>query len=147
MNQAENFTTTLLVDQSPEEVFNAVNNVRGWWLDTIEGKTDKLNEEFKYFEDGRLFFHFRIIELIPYEKVVWLVVDQNFKNTEKQEWKGSTVIFEISEAGSQTQLRFTHQGLTPQLECYDTCQTAWTKYIQISLFNFIKKGEGQPNKW
>ncbi len=147
MNQAENFTTTLLVDQSPEEVFNVVNNVRGWWLDTIEGRTDKLNEEFKYYEDGRLYFHFRIIELIPYEKVVWLVVDQNFKNTEKQEWKGTTVIFEISEEGSQTQLRFTHQGLTPQLECYDTCQNAWTKYIQISLFNFIKKGEGQPNNW
>lgn len=141
------FTTSITVDKSPEEVYEAVNNVRGWWLDTIEGRTDKLNEEFKFYTDGRLQFHFRIVEMVPYEKVVWLVVDQNFKNTEKQEWKGTAVIFEISEEGSQTQLRFTHQGLEPHLGCYDTCQKAWTNYIQTSLFNFIKKGEGQPNKW
>lgn len=146
--KASDFTTTLMVDQTPKEVFNAINNVRGWWLNNIEGRTDKLNEEFKFYEDGRLEFHFRIIELIPYEKVVWLVLDQNFKVSEdKHEWRDTTVIFEISKKGSQTQLRFTHQGLTPQLECYETCQNSWTKYIQISLFNFIKKGEGQPNKW
>jgi uncharacterized protein YndB with AHSA1/START domain len=142
------FTTSITVDKSPEEVFKAVNNVRGWWLDTIEGRTDKLNDEFKFYVEGRLQFHFKIIELIPNKKVVWLVVDQNFKVSEdNHEWRGTTVIFEISRKDSQTQIRFTHQGLVPQLECYDTCQNSWTRYIQTSLFNFIKKGEGQPNKW
>lgn len=141
------FNTSITVDQTPEEVFNAVNNVRGWWLNNIEGKTDKLNEEFKFYVDEGLQFHFRIIEMVPHKKVIWLVVDQNFKNTVKQEWKGTTVLFEISRVDGKTQLRFTHQGLIPQLECYDACQNAWTKYIQDSLFNFIKKGEGQPNKW
>ena len=49
----QNFTTTLsVVDQPTEEVFKAINNVRGWWSEEIEGTTDKLGAEFTYhYED------------------------------------------------------------------------------------------------
>jgi hypothetical protein len=42
----DNFSTTLSVDQTPDEVFAAINDVRGWWSENIVGSTDSVGEEF-----------------------------------------------------------------------------------------------------
>jgi hypothetical protein len=44
----QDFTTVLVVDQSPKEAFDAITNVRGWWSEEIEGNTAKLNDVFDY---------------------------------------------------------------------------------------------------
>jgi uncharacterized protein YndB with AHSA1/START domain len=142
----QDFTTTILVDKTPKQVFDAISNVRGWWSEEIEGSTEKLNDEFKYhFEDVHR-CKMKIIEFIPNEKVVWLVLDNYFKFTkDKSEWTGTKMIFEITQKGNQTQVRFTHLGLVPEYECFDVCKNAWTHYIQESLFGLITTGKGQPN--
>ncbi len=140
------FTTTLLVDQYPKKAFDAINNVRGWWSEEIEGSTDKLNDEFKYHYGDVHRCQMKIIEIIPEKKVVWLVTDNYFKFTkDKSEWKGTKIVFEISQNDNKTQVRFTHQGLVPEYECYDICKDAWTNYIQNSLRGLITTGKGQPN--
>jgi len=48
----QSFTTTILVDQSPEEVFKAINNPCTWWSEDIAGNPDKLNEEWTYHFGG-----------------------------------------------------------------------------------------------
>ena len=145
--ESASFTTSILVAAPVEEVYKAVCNVRGWWLNNIEGNTTRLNDEFKFYVQGRLQFHFKIIEMVPHTRIVWRVLNQSFKDTPKQEWKDSTVLFEMTPTEKGTELRFTHQGLVPPMDCYAVCQNAWTNYIQISLFNFIEKGVGVPNKW
>ena len=140
------FTTAILLDQSPEEVFNAINNVRGWWSEEIEGNTSMLNAEFLYHYKDVHISKMKIVEFIPGKKVVWLVLDNHFNFTkDKSEWIGTKIIFEISERDGKTQLNFTHKGLVPQYECYQVCFDAWTSYIQGSLQNLITKGKGQPN--
>ena len=120
---ASDFSTTLLVDQNPKEVFRAVNNVRGWWSEEIEGGTEKLNDEFTYhFEDIHQ-CKMKLIEVVPDKKVVWLVLENYFKFTkDKTEWKGTKVIFEISQKGNKTTLRMTHQGLVTEYEFFEICR-------------------------
>jgi hypothetical protein len=145
MNTSD-FNNTLLIDQSPEEAFNAINNVRRWWSENIEGDTDKLNHEFIYHYQDIHYCKIKVIELAPGKKVVWLVLDNYFKFTEdKSEWKGTKIIFEISQKGGQTEIRFTHEGLVPEYECYEICREAWTNYTDGSLRSLIVTGKGQPN--
>ncbi|WP_281321849.1 SRPBCC domain-containing protein [Flavobacterium aestivum] len=140
------FNTTLLVDQTPAAAFNAINNVRGWWSEEIEGNTENVNDIFNYhFEDIHR-CQIKLIEVIPNQKVVWYVMDNYFKFTKDDtEWKDTKIIFEISEKDNQTQIHVTHLGLVPEYECFDICQNAWTNYIQNSLRSLITTGKGQPN--
>jgi hypothetical protein len=144
--QNKNFTTSLLVTQTPEEVFEAINNVRGWWSESVEGITDQLNAEFlQYYRDIHI-AKMKIAEFEPGRKVSWQVLDSHFSFTKiENEWKGTTICFDISRKGNKTQLLFTHLGLVPHYECYDVCNEAWSQLITISLRNLITKGKGKPN--
>ncbi|HTN35788.1 MAG TPA: SRPBCC domain-containing protein [Arachidicoccus sp.] len=142
----QDFNTTILVDQSPKEVFNAINNVRGWWSENITGRTDELNSEFTYQAKELHKCKMKINELVPNEKVVWLVLENYFSFTKDQsEWIGTKVEFDISEVGGRTQVHFTHRGLVPAHECYTICHDAWSGYINNSLRSLITTGKGQPN--
>lgn len=142
----QSFTTSILVDNSTQQVFNAINNVHGWWSEEIEGSTNRLNDEWSYHYQDVHRCKMKIIELVPNKKVVWLVMDNYFSFTkDKNEWKGNKIIFEITEKDSKTQLQFTQEGLVPAYECYDICQNAWNTYIQKSLYSLIVTGKGQPN--
>jgi activator of Hsp90 ATPase-like protein len=143
----QNFTIAFSVDQTPEEVFKAINNVRGWWSEEIEGTTDKLGAEFTYHYEDVHRCKMKITEFVPGKKVVWLVLDNYFNFTEdKTEWKGTKVLFEVSKKDAKTQLRFTHEGLVPEYECFNVCSTAWGSYINGSLQSLIETGKGRPNQ-
>lgn len=140
------FTTKIIVDQSPEEVFKAVQNVRGWWSEEIEGKTANLNDEFDYHYEDVHRCKIKLTEVIPNQKIVWFIEHNYFKFTEdKTEWTGTKPTFEIQQKEGKTELTFTHFGLVPEYECFDICRDAWTNYIQNSLKKLIETGKGEPN--
>lgn len=138
------FTATFLVDKTPEEAFNAINNVRGWWTENLEGGSQKLNDEFTVrFGDVHMSKQ-KLVELTPGKKVVWLVTDSKLTFVEEQEeWINTTISFDIAKQGDQTQVTFTHHGLTPDVQCYNGCSRGWTYYFSGSLHNFIATGKGQ----
>ena len=140
------YTTSFTVDQSPEQVFDAVNNVRGWWSGDIQGRTDMLGGEFTYRYKDLHDTTQRITEWVPGKRVVWHVVDSHINFVkDKTEWNDTDIVFEIDRKQDKTELRFTHQGLVPEVECFGQCSNAWGSYINGSLRKLIATGAGRPN--
>lgn len=145
--QNQDFTFTCLVDQSPEEVFNAITNVRDWWSgyysEEIKGDTEKLNDEFSFRAGGGVHYSKqKLVEVIPNKKVVWLITESELSFIEKKdEWTSTKVIFEILQKNGKTQLVFTHEGLAPEVECYESCAPTWSQYLQNKLLPLINTGK------
>ncbi len=93
----QNYSISFAVNQSPEQVFNAINNVRGWWSGEIEGETD------------------------------------------------TDIVFDVLAKDGKTEVRFTHVGLAPQIECYGSCSNAWSMLVNGNLRKLITTGKTQPD--
>ena len=140
-----NFTRTFLVDQGPDTVIAAVGNVRGWWSEGIVGQAEQVGDRFTHSVLGLHRCDIEVTEVVPGEKVVWTVRDNWFSFTQDTtEWTGTTIVFEATPRGPQTELRLTHVGLVPEYECYAVCQDGWTTYLE-SLRQLIATGRGAPN--
>ncbi|PWK79847.1 uncharacterized protein YndB with AHSA1/START domain [Mucilaginibacter oryzae] len=139
------FRTSFTVTQTPQEVFNAVTNVRGWWWEGLEGESKQPGDEFTYRHKDIHYSRHRLTEVIPVKKIVWLTTDGSINFVDdKTEWTGTSMVFDIEAHNGQTTLYFTHIGLTPNLACYGACKGGWTYYLQ-SLHNLIITGKGHPD--
>jgi len=142
----QDFTLTFSVDQTPQEAFEAINDVRGWWSGNIDGATDELGSEFTYRFGKVHFSKQKLTELVPGKRVVWLVVDSDLGFVEDtHEWTGTRVIFDLARKGDMTEVRLTHEGLVPSMECYGGCSAGWTTYFSGSLRSLIATGKGRPD--
>jgi hypothetical protein len=144
--KTRSFTTTISVDATPSEAFAAINNVRGWWSGEIDGATDALGAGFTYrYKDAHRSTQ-QIMELIPGKKVAWHVSDSHLSFVkDKSEWTGTDIVFDISAKGDKTEVRFTHSGLEPEIECYGSCSNAWGTLINRNLRGLISTGKSQPD--
>jgi len=142
---SSDYSIIISVNKTPMEAFNAINNVRGWWTENLEGGTEKLGDEFTVTFGKVHASTQKLVEVVPNKKVVWLVTASNLNFIQdKQEWNNTKISFEITQKNDKTQVRFTHHGLIPEIECFDACSNAWSDYIQGSLRSLINTGKGAP---
>src|SRR5260370_24810002 len=124
----QNYSISFAVDQSHDQVFNAINNVRGWWSGEIEGETDKLGAEFTYRYQNMHRSKQKITELIPNKKVVWHVSDSSLSFLkEKSERTGIDIVFDGLPNDGKPEIRFTHVCIPPRSESNVNCLKRWTR--------------------
>jgi hypothetical protein len=142
----QDYTATILVKPTANKAFESINDVAAWWTENIDGSSEKLNDVFTV-HFGEAFVTMKIVESVMDKKVVWNVTDCYLHwLADKEEWKNTRMVFEISAEGDSTCIEFTHVGLTPQAECYDSCVKGWDQYIKDSLAKLINEGRGLPQR-
>ncbi len=143
---AMNYQHRFTVRATPEQVFEAITRVRDWWTVNTDGSTTVVGDEFTVeFGDVHLTKQ-RVTEAEHGRRIVWSVTESLLPwLKDREEWKGTEMIFEIDATSSDTQLTFTHVGLTPQVECFEQCEKGWNYFIGDSLYKLIAHGAGLPD--
>jgi hypothetical protein len=137
----KDFTTSFTVKQTPQAVFAAIINPRAWWSGDHSGSAQHLGDVFTYRYKDIHYSKQQVTELIPAKRVAWQVTEGTLNFVEdKNEWAGTTITFDIVRKDDRTEVIFTHVGLEPAVECYDTCSDAWTSLIRGSLKELIETG-------
>jgi hypothetical protein len=143
--EQQDYSVSLTVNATPQEAFACINNVTKWWTADLNGKSQKMNDEFTVRFDDVHVSKQKLVEFIPDKKVVWLVTDSNLNFIkDKSEWTNTKISFEITTHHHKTQINFTHFGLAPEVECYEACSKGWDYFIKGSLFKLLTEGKGTP---
>ena len=141
--EKNSFSSSISAKISGDEAISKISNVPEWWGVTFTGSAKKQNDTFNVKMGGDSSFDFTVTELIPGKRLVWVVTDCYMPwYTDKTEWTNTRLIFDLKENNDITELTFTHEGLTPDVECYNDCEPGWTHWIKTSLFSYLTTGKG-----
>ena len=140
--QNADYTSTLSFAAPPDSVFDALTSLSGlssWWT-PAHGSGLAGGELTFVFGDDRVVM--RVDEAARPSAVRWTVTAISFASL--QDWLGTTISFAVSpDNHGGARLQFHHSGLTPQLECFDTCSSGWRQAL-ATLVSSVDHGTGLP---
>jgi uncharacterized protein YndB with AHSA1/START domain len=143
----DNFQHEISVNASLEKVFTSITKgIPDWWTEMFEGTSDKKEEYFTVRFGPAVFKTMQVEEIIPNERIDWLVTDTLIDIPElnnKKEWLNTRILWQLKVADTNTIIRVTHIGLNPDIECYGICSTGWRQFCD-SLKSYLENGTGTP---
>ena len=144
----QSYSTEILISAKPESVYKAITkDVDKWWTE-LSDQAVQVGDQLTVRFEKTTSWVMTINEALPDQFLVWMVSNANHDLDElvkKDEWKGTTIKWEIAENEMGSKVTLTHQGLVPVLECYEICHTGWD-YFLGSLKNYLETGSGYPFK-
>ncbi len=133
------------IKSSAAQVYKALSTINGlanWWTEDTTGD-EQLG--------GKISFTFRsetgdikgqmimeVMELNPEKSVRWNCISG------PEEWIGTEISFELSEADGQTIIIFAHNNWREQVEFTAHCSMKWAVFL-LSLRQYVETGKGNPS--
>ena len=144
----QSYSTKILISAKPESVFRAIaKDIDKWWTE-LSNQAAQIGDQLTVQFEKTTSWVMTVSEAFPNRSLVWEVVEANHdldELVEKDEWKGTTIKWEIAQTERGCKVTLTHQGLVPALECYKICHAGWG-YFLGSLKNYLETGKGSPFK-
>ncbi|MCZ4274133.1 SRPBCC family protein [Maritalea porphyrae] len=146
---AKNYKRTIRVKATPNAAYTALTEgFEHWWT-----KPDKVlrnvgdTARFDFSEENG-YWIFRATELRP-DRIEMTCIEahhlvEGYTGQIEEEWLGTTVIWKIEQDGHETCIHFEHDGLAPELHCFDICRAGWDLFFVDSLKAYLDTGHGTP---
>jgi len=147
----QSYQKTIVVKANTERVFAALTrNIEYWWTKP-DNAIVKEGDKAKFtFPPGRSYWTFEATSLTPNQVKLRCVdalhLHEGMPSAIETEWLGSQLIFNMTQKGQSTQIDFEHQGLIPQLHCYEVCENGWDYFFLESLQHYLDTGTGSPHR-
>jgi hypothetical protein len=142
----QDYHSSIIVKTGIGAAFESVQKrVNEWWTPNLEGDSEKPGDEFTV-RFGETAVMFKIAESDINKKIVWLVTESHLPWLEdKNEWTGTSLVWEFTTEGDSVQISLTHVGLVPEVECYDSCVKGWNFFFKESLYKLLTENKGMPD--
>jgi hypothetical protein len=142
--KSQDYHCSFTADVTAEEAFDGINDVGRWWAKNFEGHSKTVHDIFTV-RFGKTWVTFEVTESVPGRKVVWQVTDCYLDFiSDKKEWNGTSIVFEIKPAEGAVEVGMTHVGLVPGAECFEDCQQGWNHHFGESLRKLLTEQVGLP---
>lgn len=144
-SDGDDYSASFTTPRDPEAVYATLVAVRDWWAGDISGSAEAVGDTFIYRFEPHHVSRQRVAELAPGRRVVWDVTDSaiNFVD-DKQEWRGTRIVFEIAGIEGGSRVTLTHHGLTRQKACFDACSQGWEHFFGKGLRDALEGKQPAP---
>jgi hypothetical protein len=144
--ETKNYTsTTYTVDielpKPPHIVFAHLIDLRKWWPEDFEGEDVKLGSEFIFTLGDSHYSKNKVIEFVPNEKLAWVTLE-SIRASDRFDWTGTKMIFEITPKASSTHLSFTYDGVVLENESERLIQIC-DLCIKEMFYNYVVDGKNK----
>lgn len=104
------YSVAIEVSKTSQDVFNLLIDLKKWWVEEFVGENLQLNSEFILKIGDKHFSKNKVMEFVEGKKFSWVTTESK-RDTDRFDWTGTKMIFELTPKPRGTQISFTYDGV------------------------------------
>ena len=145
------FRAQIVVLADPLAAFEAVAaGMARWWSAAAEGDLAQEGRRVVVrFAGQQSYWVFEAAEVAPGRRLVAVCVDAHHvvdgkPEAVRTEWLGTRLVWDFAPVSGGTRVTLCHEGLVPDLHCYEVCEAGWAQFFGRSLKRYLDGQGGVP---